>query len=326
MQVGLLLALLLLAPAAVAVLELSSVWVWLVGSLWIVLGLGLQISLGVHQGRERFTLVGLVLGGPMGVFRPLLLVPFVVLAGVAGALWALVAATVAGLLMTATRGRPTAVRAGRSGSLPPVRAALLALGAFASLTNIDLLVAKVTLEATEAGLYASAALLGKVALYGPSALALVLLPKVTARLESSTSVRSPALLTMVATVLAGAAVAAGIALAPASLAGAVFGDAYAGAYRLAAPLAVAMTLLALVHVHIMVSLARRDRVLIGVVAVAALVQAVGLLTVGTSPGRMVLVTTVVAAATLAVHELSSRYGLIRLCLREPRDHEAPTTS
>ncbi|SDX49389.1 Membrane protein involved in the export of O-antigen and teichoic acid [Modestobacter sp. DSM 44400] len=325
-QVGLLLVLCLGAPAAVAVLDLSSAWVWLAGSVWIVLGLGLQISLGVHQGRERFGLVGAVLGGPMGVLRPMLLIPFVLAAGVVGALAALAAATVVGLVMTSWGARSR--RGGTAGParLPQVRTALIALGAFASLTNIDLLIAKVTLGPTEAGLYASAALLGKIALYGPSALALMLLPKVTARVASSLSVRSPALLTMAATVLTGAAVAVAIALAPASLAGAVFGEAYAGAYRLAAPLAAAMTLLALVHVHIMVSLARGDRVLIGIVAVAAVAQAAGLLLLGDTPGRMVLVTTIVAAGTLAAHELSSRYGFIRLGLREPQRHEASTAS
>ena len=94
-----------------------------------------------------------------------------------------------------------------------------------------------TLEPTEAGLYASAALLGKVALYGPSALALMLLPKVTARLEASLSVRLPAhhgnpLLT-------GGAVAVVIVLAPDSLVTGVFQGRLRRAYPLAAPLTVA---------------------------------------------------------------------------------------
>ncbi|MGR7023806.1 lipopolysaccharide biosynthesis protein [Geodermatophilus sp. URMC 62] len=315
-QAAVLAVLVLATPAAVAVLDLGSAWVWLVGAAWLVLGMGLYVGLGSRQGREQFGRVAAVLGGPMGVFRPLFLVPLALVAGVVGALGAMVAATVVGLAVLAERRRDRPVDTVVP-PLPDVRTALVALGAFASLTNIDLLVGKVTLGPTEAGLYASAALLGKVALYGPSALALLLLPKVTARLESGLSVRRPALLVMAATVLTGGVVAAAIALAPASLVTGVFGAAYAGAYSLAAPLAVAMTLLALVHVHIMVSLARRDRVLIGVVALAAAAQAAGLLLLGSSPGRIVLVTTVVAATTLAVHELTSPYGLVRLALREP---------
>ena len=212
LQAGLLLVLVVGTPAAVAVLGLSSIWVWLVGALWIVLGLGLQISLGTHQGREHFGRVGAILAGPLGVFRPLFLVPLAAVAGVAGALGALVLATVVGLGMSLAG--PRRPRAPVTRITFRIGSALVALAAFASLTNLDLLIAKVTLEPTEAGLYASAALLGKVALYGPSALALMLLPKVTARLEASLSVRQPALLTMAATLLTGGAVAVVIVLAP----------------------------------------------------------------------------------------------------------------
>jgi O-antigen/teichoic acid export membrane protein len=315
LQAGLLLVLVVGTPAAVAVLGLSSIWVWLVGALWIVLGLGLQISLGTHQGREHFGRVGAILAGPLGVFRPLFLVPLAAVAGVAGALGALVLATVVGLGMSLAG--PRRPRAPVTRITFRIGSALVALAAFASLTNLDLLIAKVTLEPTEAGLYASAALLGKVALYGPSALALMLLPKVTARLEASLSVRQPALLTMAATLLTGGAVAVVIVLAPDSLVTGVFGAAYAAAYPLAAPLAVAMTLLALVYVHIMVSLARGDRRLIGIVAAAAVVQAVGLLLLGDTPVRMVQVTIAVAIGTLAAHEVSSPFGFVRLCRREP---------
>ncbi len=314
-QAGLLVVLVAATPAAVAVLDLGSVGVWLTGVLWIVLGLGLQVSQGIHQGREHFGRVGAILAGPLGVLRPVLLVPLAAVAGVVGALGALVLATVVGLVVSLGRtGR------GRGPTRPvrlDVRPALVALAAFASLTNLDLLVAKVTLEPTEAGLYASAALLGKIALYGPSALALMLLPKVAARLEAGLSVRTPAVTTMAATLATGGAVTLAVVLAPSSLVVGVFGEAYADAYALAAPLAGVMTLLALVYVHIMVTLARGDRRLIGIVAVAAVAQAVGLLLLGDTPVRMVLVSAVVAVGVLLAHEVSSRYGLVRLALGEP---------
>jgi O-antigen/teichoic acid export membrane protein len=315
-QAGLFVVLVAVAPAAVAVLELDSIAVWLTGALWIVLGLGLQVSQGIHQGREHFGRVGAILAGPLGVLRAVLLVPLAAVAGVVGALGALVLATVVGLVMALGRTGGRAVARTQRVRLN-LRPALVALAAFASLTNLDLLVAKVTLEPTEAGLYASAALLGKIALYGPSALALMLLPKVAARLEAGQSVRSPALLTMAATVATGGLVVLAIVLAPSSLVVGVFGEAYADAYALAGPLAGAMTLLALVYVHIMVTLARGDRRLIGIVAVAAVVQAVGLLVLGDTPVRMVLVTAVVAVGVLVAHEVSSRFGLVRLCLGEP---------
>jgi O-antigen/teichoic acid export membrane protein len=319
-QIALLVALTSITPAAVAVLDLSTAWVWLVGVLAIVLQVGLQISLGPHQGRERFGLLGFIMAGPMGAFRPLLLVPAVLLAGIVGALGALAVATAVGLLISYP-----ALRAGRprGGTAAAVKLtgfgpALLVLGAFASLTNADLIIAKVTLTATDAGLYASAALLGKIALYGPSALALVLLPKVTSRLQAHLSVRRPALWTMAATLLTGSLVVTAITVAPDSLTNAVFGDEYASAYALAAPIAIAMTLLSLVHVHIMVSLARGDRTLVRIALAAAALHVIALLLLGNTPLRMVIVTIVVAAGTLAVHELSSPYGFVRLCLGEPR--------
>ncbi|WP_091362695.1 hypothetical protein [Geodermatophilus telluris] len=315
-QAGLFVVLVAGTPAAVAVLELGSVGVWLTGVLWIVLGLALQVSQGIHQGREHFGRVGAILAGPLGVLRAVLLVPLAAVAGVVGALGALVLATVVGLFLALGRtgGRP-APRTQRVAL--NLRPALVALVAFASLTNLDVIVAKVTLEPTEAGLYASAALLGKIALYGPSALALMLLPKVSARLAAGLSVRSPALLTLAATLATGGAVALVVLLAPSSLVVGVFGEAYADAYALAAPLAAVMTLLALVYVHIMVTLARGDRRLIGVVAVAAVAQAVGLLVFGDTPVRMVLVTAVVAVGVLLAHEASSRFGMVRLLLAEP---------
>ncbi|SFT42777.1 Membrane protein involved in the export of O-antigen and teichoic acid [Geodermatophilus amargosae] len=324
-QAGLFVVLLAAAPAAVAILDLGSVGVWLTGALWIVLGLGLQVSQGIHQGREHFGRVGAILAGPLGILRAVLLVPLAAVAGVVGALGALVLATVVGLVMALGRTGGRSVARTQRVALN-VRPALVALAAFASLTNLDLLVAKVTLEPTEAGLYASAALLGKIALYGPSALALMLLPKVAARLEAGLSVRSPALLTMAATLATGGAVVLAIVLAPASLVVGVFGEAYADAYALAGPLAGVMTLLALVYVHIMVTLARGDRRLIGIVAVAAVVQAVGLLVFGDTPVRMVVVSAVVAVGVLVAHEASSRYGLVRLCLGEPGPAARPPAS
>ncbi len=317
-QAGLLVVLVAAAPAAVAVLVLGSVGVWLAGALWIVLGLGLQVSQGIHQGREHFGRVGAILAGPLGVLRAVLLVPLVAVAGVVGALGALVLATVIGLVVSfGGTGRAARTPVRSTAAKLDVGPALVALAGFASLTNLDLLAAKVTLTSTEAGLYASAALLGKIALYGPSALALMLLPKVAARFESGLSVRSPALLTMAATLATGGAVTLAILLAPSSLVVGVFGAAYADAYALAAPLAGVMTLLALVYVHIMVSLARGDWRLIGIVVAAAVAQAVGLLVLGDTPVRMVLVSAVVAAGLLVSHEASSRYGFLRLGLRDP---------
>ena len=314
-QAALLVTLVLATPAAVAFLGLASSAVWWVGTAWLVLGLALQVGLGPLQGRQRFGAVGAVLGGPLGALRPLFLVPGVAVAGVPGALGALVLATVVGLLgvgfaLRRSFGPRRRTRMRLTGAVP----ALAALVGFASLTNADVLAAKVVLDPTTAGLYASAALLGKIALYAPAALALVLLPTVTARLEAGLDVRAPALLTMAATVGTGALVTAAILLAPPEAVGLVFGPEYIGAYALAAPLAAVMTLCALLQVHLMMALAGREWVTIWATTGAAVVQVLGLAVLARSGADVVTVTAVSAAAAILVHEVVSPYGAARLLL------------
>lgn len=319
-QAGLFAVLLLATPAAVAVLDLTARSVWLAGVVWLVLGVGLQVSLGPLQGRELFGAVGAVLAGPQGALRPLLLLPGIALAGVAGALGALVLVTVVGLAgvlylfrrALRARGRPAVAL---TGTLP----AVAALTAFASLTNADVVAAKIVLDATDAGLYSSAALLGKIALYAPSALALVLLPKVTSRLQAGLEIRGPALLTLAATLGTGLLVTVAILVAPPSLVTLVFGPEYSAAYGLAAPIAGVMTLASLLQVHLMVALASGARRTLAITAAAAVLQVAGLTLLAETAADVVLISATATAAALVVHELVSPFGTVRLMRRrEPR--------
>jgi O-antigen/teichoic acid export membrane protein len=315
-QIGALAVLVLATPAAVSALGLSSRSVWLAGALWLVLGIALQVSVGPLQGHQRFGAVGAVLAGPLGALRPLLLLPCVALAGLSGALTAMVIATIAGLLGVgwALR-RPLTNRRVRRVALTGLLPALTALMAFASLTNTDVLAAKTLLSAHAAGLYASAALLGKIALYAPSALALVLLPKVTVRLERGQDVRGPALLTMAATVGTGVVVTAAIMAAPSSVVNLVFGSEYRAGFWLAAPIAAVMTLNALLQVHVMMALAAGERATIWIVVGATVVQIVGLATLARSAGTVVAMTAVATGGAILAHELLSDYGMVKLLLR-----------
>jgi O-antigen/teichoic acid export membrane protein len=315
-QVGLFTVLLLATPAAVAVLDLSARSVWLAGAVWLVLGVGLQVSLGPLQGRELFGAVGAVLAGPQGALRPLLLLPGVALAGVTGALGALVLVTIVGLagvlwLMRRALTTHALRRVALTGTLP----AVAALTAFASLTNADVVAAKIVLDPTDAGLYSSAALLGKIALYAPSALALVLLPKVTSRLQAGLEIRGPALLTLAATLGTGLLVTGAILAAPSSLVTLVFGPEYGAAYELAAPIAAVMTLASLLQVHLMVALASGARSTLVLTAGAALVQVAGLSLLAETAWEVVLVSAVATASALVVHELVSPFGTVRLLRR-----------
>jgi O-antigen/teichoic acid export membrane protein len=312
-QAGLFAVLVLATPAAVAALGLSSRAVWLTGAIWLVLGLGLQVSLGPLQGRERFGAVGAVLAGPQGALRPVLLLPGVAVAGIAGALGSLVVATVIGLVGVATAlrrilGRRGSTRIALTGIVP----ALAALTAFASLTNADVVAAKIVLSPTDAGLYSSAALLGKIALYAPSALALVVLPKVTSRLQSGLDVRGPALLTLAATLGTGLLVTGAILAAPSSLVSMVFGPEYSAAYHLAAPIAATMTLASVLQVHLMVALASGERSTIALTGAAALLQITGLALFAETALQVVLITATAIVTATVVHEFVSSFGTVRL--------------
>jgi O-antigen/teichoic acid export membrane protein len=315
-QAAVLTLLVLVTPAAVKTLGLSSTSVWLAGSLWLTLGLALQVSLGPIQGKQRFGTVGAVLAGPLGALRPLLLVPCVVVAGVTGAVGSLVLATLIGLggvflVLRRALFRRDVPSVRLTGTVP----ALAALIAFASLTNTDVLAAKVLLAPHGAGLYASAALLGKVALYAPSALALVLLPKFTERLEAGQDVRGPALVTMAATVGTGLLVTVAILAAPSSVASMVFGKEYLAGFWLAAPIAAVMTLNALLQVYLMVALASGERRTIVVVVLATVVQILGMALFARSAGGVVTCSAVATGAAVVVHEVTSRYGAVKLLLR-----------
>ena len=313
------LVLVIATPAAVVVLELDSGWVWVLAVFWVVLAVALQTGLGLLQGLSRFGSLSAVLAGPQGAFRPLLLIPLVAAAGVAGAVGALVTATVLGLAIAAwgLRSLPwRQVRRAAAGApverLRSPLVAVIALLAFASLTNADLVAAKIGLDGDRAGQYASAALIGKIALYAPSALSTVLLPKVTARLEAGLDIAVPVVLTMLAAVGTGTLVVAAVALAPDSVITTVFGPDYAGATRLAVPLAAVMTLCALLNVQVVIALAAQDGAFLRLLAAAAVLHA-GLLVVFAGDVSGIIVSTAVAAGlAVIVHEIRSPHALRRL--------------
>ena len=307
-------SLLALSPFLTGWLHLSSYSLTLVASLWVVLGVWQVIALGAVQGMQRFGLLAVVLAGPLGALRTAFLPVTVLLAGLAGALWAMVAATIVGLVIMAP-----SLRRAMSARAPAARfrpgTSMLSLLAFASLTNVDVLVAKATLAAGEAGAYSAAALMGKIALYAPSALAMVLLPKASAALAQGRPIERIATITFAVTVASGLAVAAGFALIPSGLLSATFGPDFAASAHLLAPMAVIMTAAAVLYVHLNLMVARGKTVLVWVVNLAA-VGHLGLLAVWhDAPRDIVAATAVAVCGVLVAIEIGSRYGAARTAVR-----------
>lgn len=320
-----------LTPVATGVLGLSNPVTWLLAVLWLSLGLGIYAMLGTLQGYERFGYVGALLAGPLGLLRVVFLVPLGAALGVPGAASALVLATVIGLVIVwrGLRGsiRPAATPPGAPATgLRDLSVAVLALLGFASLTNIDVVMAKILLTGAQAATYASAALLGKIALYGPAALSMVLLPNVSARIAQGQSIHRPVLLTQAAVLGSGLVTSLVFLIASRSLVGGVFGPDYAAAYPLLFPLSLVMTAAAVMNVNVTLAVARNDKRLIAGLLGLALIHIGLLLLLGDSPTGLIVASAIAIGSALLIHEAVSQDGMARLVLGMLAERRSPSSS
>jgi|SRR5579884_1762900 len=190
---------------------------------------------GLAQGLERFVLFS---GSQAAatLLRLGLLVPLVAAgAGAAGAMGATFGATLLAVAGTAWWLRPWARRAQPGGKHAHVSTrwtiamSVAGILAFTSLTSVDVIVAKVSFEPRQAGVYGAASLVGRLILFLPTAVGSVLVPKVSSRAATgreSSSLAIPSLAITAALCLA----ATGIyALIPEPLLRTTFGSKYSGA-------------------------------------------------------------------------------------------------
>ena len=290
---------------------------------FLILG---AILYGFLQGAQRF--------GPLaanytinGLARPVLVVPVLMAGlGATGAL-AVNALAAAGSVALALwslrdlwRGPKTTVKAPR---LPQREVVILLIGslAFASLTNIDIVLANYYLSPDDAGVYSAAALVGKFVLFLPVGIVTVLLPKASAR--AAVGATSERILMLSAGVtLAMTLVATGVlALVPESLLVWAFGAEFRDATALLPYFGLAMTAAALVNVYLFVYLAHKDArfpVLVGFAAIAEII-----LISAWHPDAQAIVLSILAccAAILVIHEVAgfphSVFRVLRLRTRTP---------
>ena len=210
---------------------------------------------GAIQGNQRFVLFAVAMGAP-SVLRAVL-AAFALLAGfgVPGVMGATLAASLCSLIipLVALRhslGPLTAwwrPRLPRSEALAllPVVAGMLAL---TCLSTDDLVAAKATFPAHEAGVYGSASLMGRVILYLPAAIVTVLLPKVSARVSAAGGTRQILNRSFVATALFCVATSAVYSAAPHLIMRIAFGSSYESGASFLWMFGVAMTIYALLNV------------------------------------------------------------------------------
>lgn len=265
---------------------------------------------GLAQGLQRFALFAVSIGlGP--ALRPILAVVFLAIGfGVAGAMGATLIAAIVALVVplivlrqwiTRDTGRPSPVPGSEVGRyLVPAMVGVLSI---TSLTTTDVIVAKAVLSDHDAGLYGSASLIGRVILYLPAAIVLVLLPKVAAREAAGRESRDVLMKSLVVTV--GFCVIATVtyAVAPKLLVFLAFGSSFEEAAGLLWMFAVAMSGFAVLNVLLAYHLGRGAYRLSFLLLGGAVVQIVLFVAFHGSPEQLLGVDIAVAFALLAAHEL-----------------------
>ncbi|CAN5315575.1 hypothetical protein BH24ACT9_BH24ACT9_01800 [soil metagenome] len=313
----------LATPAAFAVLRLSSPGVWLLASLWFALSVSVQALLGPIQGLSRFPTMAWILAGPLGLVRLVFALPLVLLLGLPGALIALIGATLIGLgtVIWSLRRHLVPLRtlpkAGRhpAGGARTLGLPVTGLLAFASITNIDIVAAKIGLTSELAATYSSAALLGKVALYATVSLGFVLLPRLSERIARGQDYARATLLTMAVVVGVGLLTGLAFLVASEGLIVAVFGATYEQAAGLILPITLIMTVAGVLNVHLTLAIARRDRIFVGGFLAVAVLHAGALLLYGESTTDLIATNAVVLGSALVLWEVFSSHGAVRMLIR-----------
>jgi O-antigen/teichoic acid export membrane protein len=284
----------------------------------------LNVLTGVMQGMERFSYVAFTQAGPSGMFRTLLLPLCILAAGMAGSMWATLLAALIGVAVVA---RPVIREARVEPTTPPplpsTLSTMAALLAFSSLTSVDVLFAQAGLVPIDRAHYASAVLLGKIALYAPSALALVLLPTATAALERGERAEKAVLVTMGLTAACGLVVAGVLWVLPPGVLTLTFGPAYVAAKPLLAPLALVMTAAAVLWVHVTFATAKRSNRMTIALVTAAVSHLILLSFLHHSPWQIITASAIAIGTTLVVIEIGSGSGIVRMLLNRPKALTGP---
>jgi O-antigen/teichoic acid export membrane protein len=193
-------------------------------------------------------------------------------------------------------------------SLLPVMIGLLSITA---LTSADVVVAKLALTATAAGIYGSASLVGRVILYFPSAIITVLLPRVTTRVVDRRDT-SDLLARSAGVTAAFCAIGTLVyAIAGSPITRVAFGAKYAEAGGLLWLFGIAMSGFAILNVLLIYNLGRAQNRTSWLLLGGAGAQTLIFLLVHGSPRQLVVVDIAVAYTLIVLHELLVDAALTR---------------
>jgi O-antigen/teichoic acid export membrane protein len=246
----------------------SSLWpIWIVGTISLA-ALYLPFAEGVLQGLQRFRSLAMTIltryVGKLGLGALLVLIGM----GVEGGLTALLLANaVAALFAFALVSFGSSSAGQRSGASADVGTdyprdawpTLVTYACVVLLTNVDVMLARHYLTATDSAHYAIAALLGKIAYYLPGFLIVIMVPKVASARASGRSTRQYLTAGLLATLAASAGVVLVYGLFPQQVISILFGARYASPETATLVLyySVAMLVLSVLYLEVHYLLASR---------------------------------------------------------------------
>lgn len=270
----------------------------------------LPVASGFLQGLERFYALGFAILG-VAVGRVLFGVPWAKAGGGAGGALggqavgtAVVVVVIVWLIRDLLRRDGTG--AGRAGAMRrPNSRAVVASGAFiafALLSNVDVLLAKIVLDPGESGEYAALATIGKMILFLPAAIALVMVPS-AARARQAGSQGAVLRLAGLITAGVGIIVVIPAALEPSLLLEVMFGENYTDAASGVLPMALAGAGLGVINLLVVYTIAMQDRHWPLLLLAGIAIQIPAILLLGNSPAGIAAVQCVVVFVVLVVNEL-----------------------
>lgn len=299
-------------PLVIEVLDIREPGPAIALAPFIVLSFVSPVALGVLQGMERFMAFGLVILA-IAASRIAFGVPWALSGGGAGGA---IAGQALGLLVVSVgvgwRYKAWLLRRGTGAATRGLTrrldlAALSASGAFvafALLSNLDLLLARVYLDGHDAGIYAALATVAKVVIFLPSAVAVILVP-LTVRDRATLGSGQRTLRISAAVVAATAAISVVLAvLIPGLVVRVMFGAEYEAAKAGVLPAVLAGAGLAMLNLLCVYSVAIRDRRWMIVLVSGLLVQVLAISLLHDSPVQVAWAQATVGLVVLIINELA----------------------
>jgi O-antigen/teichoic acid export membrane protein len=270
------------------------------------------VALGVLQGMDRFIAFGVMVLA-VAVSRIAFGVPWAAAGGGSGGAVGGQAIGFFVVLLAAAwilrdqlmpRGTGAATSGMKRRPTPATLSASAAFIAFAVISNLDILLAKMFLTPHDVGLYAALATVAKIVIFLPAAVAVVMVPNAARARHSPEAsrrvLRIAALLVFATTLIA----AVPAVLAPELMIRVMFGDEYVGAEHGILPIVCAGAGLAILYLLVTYAVAIDDRRWTLIVVGGIAFQVGGIAAFHASPAQVATVQALAVLAVLAMNELA----------------------